>query len=626
MRTCPKCHRAFPDDAEFCPRDGAALASSTDVTTAEPMPGLARRYRITRPLGSGGMGTVFLAEQLAVGNRPVALKLLQRNLLDDPEFLNRFQVEASSTGRVRHPNVVTIYESGQDDDGTPYIAMEYLEGETLRQAMQVRGKLSPAEAAEILQQAGRGLNAAHKLGIIHRDLKPDNIFLARDDEGKLLVKVVDFGIAKLREISTHTVTGAFLGTPAYMSFEQAAGMRSDELDARSDVYSLGIVVYEMLTGRVPFESDTTLGFVRKHLTEPPPHFQTVNPDLSALVQIESVVMKALEKDRDQRYGSVLDFVREFMQAAKPSAVAASSSQATPPIHRARAPEGTAGAAAEPDGPEVAVQTPPTPLATPQSTPATAPSTEQASAHATPPRTHRSRFRAPRGPSVNLEKYDKLFSESEPRGRRYSVRVVFLAVFMVLGAAFWGLRYASRRQPTMPMRSSATAPPVVGTNPQEPPQGPPQALAPPGVASPDQWKKFAEEQKEKGLQEAQRIIGEVGGLSSPGPKVIFEPPEAGHWDRPLKPGDRVGAEYIDGGLQLEASPLPPSLIARAAKGSKVKVQLDVESNGTIHKGHRLEGDKSVADAVIQAAKQTWRFSPPVLNGVPVRTSAAVVVQF
>jgi hypothetical protein len=377
----------------------------------------------------------------------------------------------------------------------------------------------------------------------------------------------------------------------------------------------------MLTGRVPFESDTTLGFVRKHLTEPPPPFQTVNPDLARLVQLESVVMKALEKDRDQRYGSVLDFVSEFVQAAKPGAVATSSNFATPPIPWDRAPEGAAGAAAEADGPGVAVQTPPAPLATQQSTPATAPATEQASAHATPPRTHSSHFRAPRGPSVNLEKYDKLFSESDGRTQRYRVRVVFLGVIMVLGAAIWGLRYTVRRQQA-PRMLSGTAPPVVGTNPQEPAQ----ALAPPGVPSPDQWRKFAEEQKEKGLQEAQRIIGEVGGPSSQGPKVIFEPSEARHWDRPLKPGDLVAADYIDGGLQLEASPLPPSLIARAAKGSTIRVQLDVESNGTVHKGHRLDGDKNVADGLIQAAKQTWRFSPPVTNGVPVRTRAAVVVQF
>ena len=169
------------------------------------------------------MGTVFLAEQIAVGNRPVALKVLNRKLLDDPDFLLRFQNEAGSTGRIHHPNVVTIYESAQADDGTPYIAMEFLEGESLREALKQRGALPVPEVAEILQQAARGLNAAHKLGIIHRDLKPDNIFLTHGDEGELIVKVVDFGIAKLRESAMHTQTGMVLGTPAYMSCEQAFG-------------------------------------------------------------------------------------------------------------------------------------------------------------------------------------------------------------------------------------------------------------------------------------------------------------------------------------------------------------------------------------------------------------------
>ena len=163
---------------------GTALASA--LTPRKPrraLPaGLSRRFRIIHSLGAGGMGAVFLAEQIAVGNRPVALKVLNRKLLDDPEFLLRFQNEAASTGRIHHPNVVTIYESGQADDGTPYIAMEFLEGESLRQALKRRGALPVPEVAEILQQAARGLNAAHKLGIIHRDLKPDNIFLTRGDE------------------------------------------------------------------------------------------------------------------------------------------------------------------------------------------------------------------------------------------------------------------------------------------------------------------------------------------------------------------------------------------------------------------------------------------------------------
>lgn len=303
------------------------------------------------------MGTVFLAEQIAVGNRPVALKVLLRKLLDDPEFLLRFQNEAASTGRIDHPNVVTIHESGQADDGTPYIAMQYLEGEPLRAALKARGALPIAETLEIIQQVARGLNAAHRLGIIHRDLKPDNIFLTRGDEDELVVKVVDFGIAKLREAATHTLTGTVLGTPAYMSFEQASGMRSDELDPRSDIYSLGVVVYEMLTGRVPFHSDTPLGYVRKHLSEDPPPFRAVKSDLPALPQLEGVVMRALAKDRDKRYSSVLEFARELAGAAQPQpagearATLPSTRVARPPVPLSASPLGSARA-------EAAVQTPP----------------------------------------------------------------------------------------------------------------------------------------------------------------------------------------------------------------------------------------------------------------------------
>jgi serine/threonine protein kinase len=285
------------------------------VTEAALASSLLRRYRIIRKLGAGGMGAVFLAEQIALGNRPVALKVLSRKLLDDPEFLERFHNEAASTARIRHPNVVTVYESGQSDDGAPYIAMEFLEGESLRLTLRTRGGLPLAECALILQQAARGLNAAHRLGIIHRDLKPDNIFLTYSDEGEVVVKVVDFGLAKLRESATHTLTGTVLGTPAYMSSEQAAGMRSDELDARSDIYSLGVVVYEMLTGRVPFHSDTPLGYVRKHVMDEPPPFRTVAPGLLVRPEVEATVMKALAKDRDLRYPSALEFARDFARAA-----------------------------------------------------------------------------------------------------------------------------------------------------------------------------------------------------------------------------------------------------------------------------------------------------------------------
>ncbi|MGD0227563.1 MAG: protein kinase [Terriglobia bacterium] len=330
MKTCPTCQKTYPDDFSLCPRDGTPLTAQATETEAQLAAGLSRRFRLVRRLGKGGMGTVFLAEQIGVGNRPVALKVLNRKLLDDPDFLLRFQNEAGSTGRIRHPNVVTIHESAQSDDGTPYIAMEFLEGESLREVLKQRGALPLPEVAEILQQAARGLNAAHKLGIIHRDLKPDNIFLTHGDEGELVVKVVDFGIAKLRESSTmHTQTGMVLGTPAYMSCEQASGMKSDELDARSDIYSLAVVVYEMLSGRVPFHSDTPLGYLRKHMLETPPPFRAVAQGLGVPPQVEAVVMKALKKEREERYQSAVQFAHAFVASVLP-AHAPDVSQPLPP--------------------------------------------------------------------------------------------------------------------------------------------------------------------------------------------------------------------------------------------------------------------------------------------------------
>ena len=317
MKTCPACKKTYPDSTTFCLDDGARLAAPAAVADAQLAAGLSRRYRIVRRLGKGGMGTVFLAEQTGVGNRLVALKVLNRKFLADPDFLMRFQNEAGSTGRIHHPNVVTIHEAAQGDDGTPYIAMEFLEGESLREFLKERGALPLPEVANILQQTARGINAAHKLGIIHRDLKPDNIFLTEGEDGEKVVKVVDFGIAKLRESPVHTQTGIVLGTPAYMSSEQARGMRSDELDARSDIYSLGVVVYEMLTGRLPFHSDSPVEFLRQHAQEAPPPFRVIAPGLDVPPQVEAVVMKALTKNREERYQSALEFSYAFVAAAAP---------------------------------------------------------------------------------------------------------------------------------------------------------------------------------------------------------------------------------------------------------------------------------------------------------------------
>ncbi|HMD83700.1 MAG TPA: bifunctional serine/threonine-protein kinase/formylglycine-generating enzyme family protein [Terriglobia bacterium] len=446
MKICPNCQQSYSDGLEFCPHDGARLATQAAQAEVDLAAGLSRHFSIVRRLGVGGMGTVFLAKQIGVGNRLVALKVLNRKLLDDPEFLERFQNEAGSTGSIHHPNVVTIHESGQADDGTPYIAMEFLEGESLRQVLKTVGALPVAECAEILMQVARGLNAAHKLGIIHRDLKPDNIFLTRGDEGELIVKIVDFGIAKLRESSTHTLTGMVLGTPAYMSAEQAAGIPSDELDARSDVYSLGIAVYEMLSGRVPFYSTTPLGYVHKHMLEAPPPFLAVDPGLFVAPEVEAAVMKALKKEREERYQSAMEFARAFAAAAQ----AAPTAEVRQPLPSAKIVPPTA--AREPVVPtplpasasaqaDIAVQTPP-PI----------PPTRIAEAASAPPPGSNSATAASLPPAVAKPPHLPAVKESSSPVKYVVLGVVLLAV-ITGGIWYFSRRAVSPPPPTVPSQTS-----------------------------------------------------------------------------------------------------------------------------------------------------------------------------
>lgn len=292
-----------------------------------------RDYHVIKRLGRGGMGDVYLAEQLRVGRRLVALKVLNQSWADNLEVVKRFEAEAATAGLIHHRNVVTIYDSRLTDDGQIYVAMEFVAGQTLRELMAERKRLSLEEVVEIAKQVCAGLAAAHKLGIVHRDIKPDNIMLVEEEDGSVTVKLLDFGIARLSESQSANVTtkpGLILGTPAYMSPEQAAGSIGDQIDARSDIYSLAIVVYEMLTGRVIFEGETWMAILRQHLYDPPsPPSQFCEGDYIPPA-VDRVIMNALAKDRGQRPQNAAEFARALEEACREAQGAAAAPTARNP--------------------------------------------------------------------------------------------------------------------------------------------------------------------------------------------------------------------------------------------------------------------------------------------------------
>jgi beta-lactam-binding protein with PASTA domain/predicted Ser/Thr protein kinase len=282
------------------------------------------RYRVLHRVGSGGMADVVCAEDLQLG-RKVAIKLLHRRFAQDEEFVERFRREASSAAGLQHPHVVAVYDRGAWDD-TYYIAMEYLEGRTLKKLVQDEAPLAPARAIDLTIQILRAARFAHKRGIIHRDLKPHNVII--DGEGR--AKVTDFGIAKAGA-SDMTQTGSIMGTAQYLSPEQAQG---HAVSAPSDLYSVGIILYEMLTGRVPFEGESAVTIALKQVSEAPVPPSRHNPQVPPA--LEAVVLRALEKDPARRFADADEFIAALEQAgqgvvAPPATAATSVLQATGPM-------------------------------------------------------------------------------------------------------------------------------------------------------------------------------------------------------------------------------------------------------------------------------------------------------
>jgi len=311
MKKCPKCGVEYPDATTLCPSDGIALETSNDSLIGQTLAG---KYRIDARLSTGGMGTVYRGTHVLM-EKTVAIKVLRPSLAADEKIVARFSREARAASRISHPNALSVTDFGEDENGIVFLVMEYLSGKTLKQVIRDEGPLSLTRTVEILRQVGDALQVAHSQGVIHRDLKSDNIMLLSTAAGDH-AKVLDFGIAKINEPEDEfngelTAPNLVIGTPQYMSPEQCS--QDGEIDARSDIYSFGIIMYEMLVGHVPFAGDSATIVMMKHLQEPVPSVLDERQDIPA--SVARVVARAMAKVRRNRYQSVSELIEDLTIAA-----------------------------------------------------------------------------------------------------------------------------------------------------------------------------------------------------------------------------------------------------------------------------------------------------------------------
>lgn len=339
--TCVSCATSLAEGARFCVECGApqpvtagSRATVAGQPSAEPAPDprigltIEGRYRLDARLGQGGMATVYRATRLLIGD-VVAVKLLHAEQLRDAQGLERFRREAQAAARIKHSNAVTIHDFGVTADGLAYLVMELVEGTSLRALLKERGPLVPSTAIEIIGQVCSALDEAHAQNVVHRDLKPDNIIVRTSANG-VHVKVLDFGIARLRDAGDAgnlTQTGSVMGTPHYMSPEQCLG---EELDGRSDIYSIGVLLYEMLAGIVPFNSPTSMAVVVQHVNTTPASIRVLNVSIPA--SVEAVVMRALAKRREGRPQTARALADELSAAATGLQPASFSASNTPALN------------------------------------------------------------------------------------------------------------------------------------------------------------------------------------------------------------------------------------------------------------------------------------------------------
>ena len=316
MKLCATCNNTFADTETFCPHDGEVLQESPENIVGQVLDG---KYRVESFIAQGGMGAVYRARHILLGD-DVVIKTLRSEMRGNSEWLKRFQREGKAARAFRHPNSVTVYDLSAGTDGMIYMVMEYVEGHTLDKELKRRGRFSPEEALEILEPVADVLDSAHARGVVHRDLKPENIMLGKDDRGDTVVKLLDLGIAKMVGVgdvhatgaTSLTVAGQILGTPYYMSPEQWGETPRDgnpEVDGRTDIYSLGVIFFELVAGRKPHSGRTLSELRQKHVAAPRPSLSDVVPGVPPAYS--RAVARAMEKDRADRPQTAGEFINEL---------------------------------------------------------------------------------------------------------------------------------------------------------------------------------------------------------------------------------------------------------------------------------------------------------------------------
>jgi serine/threonine-protein kinase len=305
---CLRCKQQIAAESDQCPNCGERVTLFQRTYASRLIDG---KYQILDRLGVGGMGEIFKVRHIHLNELRV-IKIMRPNVAADDQGMQRFLQEARTSTMIKHKNLAMLYDFAQLDDGSYYMVWEFIDGTNIQKWIGQNGAVPPRLAVEISMQALNGLEHLHSMGLIHRDISPENIMLSQDRQGKLAVKVIDFGIAKqLGEGEGGqglTQTGMFLGKLKYASPEQAGFLKEGEqLDPRSDLYSFGIVMYEMLAGKAPFQATNPHGYILKHVTEKPAPIAVTNPDVKVPSQLESIIMRSLEKSRDARYATAAEF-------------------------------------------------------------------------------------------------------------------------------------------------------------------------------------------------------------------------------------------------------------------------------------------------------------------------------